>query len=44
MLQKMQKTVEEEGKKEKELFDKYMCYCTNGKGALELITTYRNHN
>jgi septal ring factor EnvC (AmiA/AmiB activator) len=31
----MQKKVEAEGEKEKELFDKFMCYCKNGKGALE---------
>jgi len=30
MLQKMQKTVEAEGEKERELYDKYMCYCKNG--------------
>jgi len=30
MLQKMQKKVEAEGEKEKELFDKFMCYCKNG--------------
>merc|ERR1719161_1021716 len=35
MLQDMQKTVEEEGKKEEDLFDKFMCYCSNGEGALE---------
>jgi len=34
MLQGMQKKVEEEGKKEEELFDKFMCYCKNGKGSL----------
>merc|ERR1719247_1560561 len=31
----MQKKVEAEGKKEEELFEKFMCYCKNGKGALE---------
>jgi len=34
MLQSMQKKVEAEGKKEEELFEKFMCYCKNGKGAL----------
>merc|ERR1719238_1631577 len=35
MLQDMQKTVEDEGKKEQDLFDKFMCYCSNGEGALD---------
>merc|ERR1719390_417700 len=35
MLQDMQKTVEAEGKKEEDLFDKFMCYCSNGEGALQ---------
>merc|ERR1719487_708210 len=35
MLQNMQKKVEAEGVKEQELFEKFMCYCKNGKGALE---------
>jgi len=35
MLQDMQKTVEAEGEKEKELFDKFMCYCNNGAGSLD---------
>jgi len=34
MLQKMQKKVEAEGEKEKELFDKFMCYCKTGVGDL----------
>jgi len=34
MLQNMQKKVEAEGEKEKDLFEKFMCYCKNGKGAL----------
>jgi len=34
MLQDMQKTVEAEGEKEKELFEKFMCYCNNGAGSL----------
>merc|ERR1719262_1673811 len=35
MLQDMQKTVESEGKKEEELFDKFMCYCSGGQSALD---------
>merc|ERR1719487_215201 len=35
MLQMMQKKVEAEGVKEEELFEKFMCYCKNGKGSLE---------
>jgi len=35
MLQDMQKTVESEGAKEKELFEKFMCYCNNGAGSLQ---------
>merc|ERR1719454_2558091 len=35
MLQDMQKTVESEGKKEQDLFDKFMCYCSGGEGALD---------
>jgi len=34
LLQNMQKKVEEEGAKEKELFEKFMCYCKNGLGDL----------
>jgi chromosome segregation ATPase len=34
MLQSMQKKVTAEGEKETELFDKFMCYCKNGNGAL----------
>jgi prefoldin subunit 5 len=34
MLQMMSKKVEEEGKKEKELFDKFVCYCKNGAATL----------
>jgi len=34
MLQNMQKKVEAEGEREKELFDKYMCYCKNSGGDL----------
>jgi septal ring factor EnvC (AmiA/AmiB activator) len=35
LLQQMQEKVEAEGEKEKELFDKFMCYCKSGSGALE---------
>jgi hypothetical protein len=35
MLQAMQKKVASEGEKEEELFEKFMCYCKNGAGALE---------
>merc|ERR1719201_1924527 len=35
MLQDMQKEAEQEGKKEEDLFEKFMCYCSNGEGALE---------
>jgi hypothetical protein len=35
MLQAMQAKVEEEGKKDKELFDKFMCYCKTGAADLE---------
>jgi len=35
LLQNMEKKVSSEGEKEKELFDKYMCYCKNGAAALE---------
>merc|ERR1719379_886697 len=34
MLQLMQKKVTAEGKKEKELFDKFMCWCETGGEAL----------
>jgi len=34
LLQNMEKKVSSEGEKEKEIFDKYMCYCKNGAGAL----------
>merc|ERR1719284_123733 len=33
-MQALQAKVEAEGEKEKELFDKYMCYCKNGAEAL----------
>merc|ERR1719421_2394226 len=35
MLQDMQKSVEAEGEKQEDLFDKFMCYCSNGEGALD---------
>merc|ERR1719171_200949 len=35
LMQNMQKEVEAEGAKEKELFDKFMCYCSSGKSGLE---------
>jgi len=34
MLQNMMKKVEAEGKKEKELYEKFMCYCKSSGGAL----------
>jgi len=34
MLQAMQKKITAEGEKEKELFDKFICYCKNGDVAL----------
>eukprot|EP00746_Dinoflagellata_sp_MGD_P160270 gnl/MRDRNA2_/MRDRNA2_86904_c0_seq1.p1 gnl/MRDRNA2_/MRDRNA2_86904_c0~~gnl/MRDRNA2_/MRDRNA2_86904_c0_seq1.p1 ORF type:complete len:699 (-),score=249.03 gnl/MRDRNA2_/MRDRNA2_86904_c0_seq1:205-2154(-) len=35
LMQNMQKEIEEQGAKEKELFDKFMCYCSGGTGELE---------
>ena len=35
MLQMMQNKIESEGKKEQELYDKFMCYCTTGRDQLE---------
>jgi len=35
MLQGMQKKISAEAEKEKELFDKYMCYCKNAGGTLQ---------
>merc|ERR1719272_1361272 len=35
MLQDMMKKVEKEGEVEEELFNKFMCYCKNGRGSLE---------
>merc|ERR1719174_2231112 len=34
LMQNMQKEIEETGRKEKELFDKFMCYCSNNGGSL----------
>jgi len=34
LLQNMQKEIEEEGAKEKELFDKFMCFCSGNNGDL----------
>merc|ERR1719389_46108 len=34
MLQMMSKKIEEEGKKEQELFDKFVCYCKTGSSTL----------
>jgi len=34
LLQKMQQKVEAEGKKETELYEKFMCYCKSGNGEL----------
>merc|ERR550514_2621136 len=45
MLQSMQTKVEAEGEKEQALFDKFMCYCKNGVGALEeSIESAKNKN
>jgi len=35
MLQNMQKKVDADAEREKELFDKFMCYCKNGAAELE---------
>merc|ERR1740127_156427 len=35
LLQKMQEQVTKEGEKEKELYDKFVCYCKTGTGDLE---------
>jgi septal ring factor EnvC (AmiA/AmiB activator) len=35
MLQKMQKKVQQEGEKEKELYEKYKCYCSTSGGNLQ---------
>merc|ERR1719236_254322 len=39
MLQLMQKKVTAEGKKEKELFDKFMCWCETGATDLQKSIT-----
>jgi len=35
MIQRMQKQVEEQGEKEKDLFEKFMCYCQSGTTDLQ---------
>merc|ERR1719210_2402257 len=35
LLQSMQKKVKAEGEKEKELYEKFMCYCSGGTKELE---------
>merc|ERR1719240_2485439 len=35
MLQAMQKRVQAEGEKVQAMYDKFMCYCKNGRGQLE---------
>merc|ERR1719487_2016943 len=37
LLENMQKEIEEQGAKEKELYDKFMCFCDNG--AADLLKT-----
>jgi len=39
LLQSMQKKVEAEGKKEKELYEKFMCYCSGGTKELDASIT-----
>jgi hypothetical protein len=39
MLQSMQKKVEEEGAKNKELYDKFMCYCKSAGASLQASMT-----
>eukprot|EP00971_Amphidinium_carterae_P187253 3716654-Amphidinium_carterae.2 len=39
MLQAMSAKVEEEGKKEEELYEKFMCYCKGNTGTLEASIT-----
>merc|ERR1719281_829900 len=34
LLENLQKELEEEGAKEKELYDKFMCFCDNGASDL----------
>jgi len=34
-MQNMQKEIEDEGAKEKELYDKFMCYCSGNNGELD---------
>ena len=35
MIQRMQKQVEEQGEKEKDPFEKFMCYCKTGTADLQ---------
>jgi len=35
LMQNMQKEIEDQGAKEKELFDKFMCYCSGNNGELD---------
>merc|ERR1719240_943245 len=35
LLQDMQKEIEAEGAKDKELYEKFMCFCTGGEGELK---------
>jgi hypothetical protein len=35
LMQDMQKEIEAEGEKEKELYDKFMCFCETGEGELQ---------
>jgi len=45
MLQSMQKKVAAEGEKEKNLFEKFMCYCKTGEGTLSAsIESAKNTN
>jgi len=45
MLQSMQKKVAAEGEKEKNLFEKFMCYCKTGEGSLSAsIESAKNTN
>merc|ERR1719379_2543402 len=37
LMENMQKEIEEQGKKEQELYDKFMCFCDNG--ASDLLKT-----
>merc|ERR1719343_1233482 len=39
MLQSMQKKVEEEGAKNKELYEKFMCYCKSSGASVQAAMT-----